>query len=291
MKILVTGSQGGIGRWMVKALLEAGHTIRTLDRAAQARENSWEHLPGDVRDLPLVRRAVEGVDAVIHMAAIMADAPGLEDLMLSVNIQGAWNVLISCVESGVPRLVNFSSLQALGHSSPHHTALYLPLDDSVPRQPATTYQISKHVVEEMCQAYAGQHGLVIVSLRPTHVYQPVPEGDQWWHLLEETQAGVATKDYWSFVDVRDVCQAALLSLTAPLAGHQAFLLASDYTHARRSTLELVKKYYPRFPWPKVQPEDYVRDNPYRSLLDCSQAKKVLDWQPNYSQREEILGES
>ena len=82
----------------------------------------------------------------------------------------------------------------------------------------------------------------------------------------------------------------MLSLTAPLTGHQAFLLASDYTLARMPTLEPVNKYYPRFPWPKVQPEDYVKDNPYRSLIDCSLAKKVLGWQPNYSQREEILGE-
>ena len=211
--------------------------------------------------------------------------------MFSVNIQGTWNVLIACAESGVPRLINFSSLQALGHWSPHHTALYLPMDEGIPKQPVTTYQISKHVVEEMCQAYASQHGLVIVNLRPTYVYQTDQDEHQRWnHLPEEILAQSATKDFWSFVDVRDVCQAALLSLTAPLTGHQAFLLTSDYTLARLPTLELVKKYYTRFHWPKVQPEDYVKDNPYRSLVDCSLAKKMLGWQPIYSQREEILGE-
>ena len=185
MNILVTGSQGGVGRWLVKALLEAGHTIRTLDLAAQAKENPWEHLPGDVRDLSLVRRAVQGMDAVVHLAAIMQDVPGREDFMFSVNIQGAWNILVACVEAGAPRLINFSSLQALGHSNPRHTGLYLPLDDHAPKQPATTYQISKHVGEEMCQAYAVQHGLVIASLRPTFIYQPNLERDEWRRRLPE----------------------------------------------------------------------------------------------------------
>jgi UDP-glucose 4-epimerase len=288
MKILVTGSHGNIGRHLVRTLLEAGHTLRTLDQTAQARGETWEHLPGDVCDLSLVRQAVNGMDAVIHAAAILVDSKGNEERCLSVNILGTSNVLLACVEAGVTRVINFSSLQALGHSSPVHTALSFPLNDRIPRQPATPYQISKHVGEEMCQAYASYHGMVIISLRPTFVYQPGDYDRSWWlRQPDEDRAQICTKDYWSFVDVRDVCQACRLSLTAPLTGHQAFLLTSDYTHARTPSQELVRKYYPHFTWPNIPPEIYFKDNPYRSLVDCSSAKEVLGWQPEYDLREEL----
>ncbi len=290
MKILVTGSQGAIGRRLVKVLQKAGHTLRTLDRAAASPESEWEHLPGDVRDISLVRRAAQGMDAVVHLAALLTDSPG-EDLLYTVNIQGTWNVLMACVEAGVPRLVNFSSIQALGHSAPKHTGLYLPFDDQIPRQPAFPYQISKHVGEEMCTAFAVQRGLVVVSLRPTYVFQPDQERDRWWlRLPEEILARSATQDYWSFVDVRDVCQAVVLALAAPVTGHQAFLLTSDFTWARLPTAELAAKYYPHFAWPRVSLAEWVKDNPYRSLVDCTQAKAVLGWQPVWSRREVILGE-
>jgi nucleoside-diphosphate-sugar epimerase len=134
--------------------------------------------------------------------------------------------------------------------------------------------------------------MTIASLRPTYVYQPNPEEENWrMRLPEDVVARHATKDYWSFVDVRDVAQAVLLSLKANINGHQAFLLTSDYTHARIPTIELVGKYYPHFPWPKVSPEEYTRDNPYRSLIDSAQAKQMLGWQPVFSQRAELLGEN
>jgi UDP-glucose 4-epimerase len=291
MKILVTGSQGGIGRPTVKALLEAGHSLRTLDRGALGAGCAWEHLVGDVRDASLVRRAVQGMDAVVHMAAVMSERRGDAEVMFSVNVMGAWNVLMACVEAGVNRLVNFSSLQALGHSSPHHTALYLPLDDWVPRQPASTYQISKHVIEEMCTAYATAHGMTIASLRPTYVFASDPRWEGWRkHMPEEAVARSATIDYWSYVHVLDVVEAVRLALEAPIKGHEAFLLTSDHSHARIPTSELAQKYYPTFPWPNASPEDYTKDNPYRSLIDCRKAKQILGWQPKWSTREAILGE-
>ncbi len=275
---------------MVKALLEAGHTLRTLDQGTQSRENAWEHIPGDVCDLSVVRRAVQGMEAVIHTAAILGEVRGYEELLYKVNIQGTWNILIACVEAGVERLVNFSSINALGHSSPAHTALYLPLDDEVPRQPYNAYQVSKHVGEELCQSYSSRFGLDIVSLRPTFIYASGSDNLAWLKGSEDEKAAIATIDYWSFVDVRDVCSAALLSLTVPMKGHQAFLLASDYSHARMTTQELVQKYYPHLPWTKVAEEAYLKDNPYRSLIDCARARQVLGWQPEFSPRQLILGE-
>ncbi len=73
MNVLVTGSTGGIGGYVVDRLLQAGHTLRTLDIPARPDRTGVEHIPGDVRDLGLVRRAVQGMEAVVHLAAIPYD--------------------------------------------------------------------------------------------------------------------------------------------------------------------------------------------------------------------------
>ncbi len=286
MRILVTGSTGGIGSWMVKRLLEAGHALRTLDFTAQKKGSDWEHTPGDICDLALVRRLVQGMDAVVHLAAIPYDVPGRDADILQTNIQGTWNVLLACSEAGVGRVVNFSSINALGHAEPFRDDLYLPLDDDLPHRTARSYFLSKHIGEELCDAFVRRSEMVIASLRPTMVIYPGGGARSWWKWIpEERKAEFSRPDFFSYVDVRDVCEAALLALTADFSGHQAFLITADDTSMNQPTQELVDTYYGHLPWPKVSPGEYLAGAPYRSLVDCSRAKRVLGWQPKYSQRD------
>ena len=284
MKVLVTGSTGGIGKWVVKKVVEAGHTVRSLDIPAQPASKDDEHIAGDIRDLPLVRRAMQGMDAVIHLAAIPYDVDRQDELILDTNIRGTWNVLLAAHEAGVPRVVNFSSINALGQAEPKHPGLYLPLDDEVPHFTTRNYYLSKHIGEEMCFAFASRGVLTAISLRPTLVTYPEPSRFGWWdHMPDEMKFRFATSDFFSYVDGRDVADAAVLSLTAKVDLHQAFLLSADDNRFHIPTAELVAKYYPNLPWPKVSKEEYCARNEYISLLDCHAAKEVLGWQPKYSQ--------
>src|SRR5262245_2016244 len=148
MRVLVTGSEGTIGRVLVKMLRDEGYDLRTLDRRAQANSDDGEHIPGDLRDIYTVRRALKGVEPVVHLGAIPGDLrPGMEDDVLTTNVQGTWNILIACVEAGVKRLVYFSSVNALGNFGGRRPSVYLPVDDAYPRHPLTPYQISKHLGE------------------------------------------------------------------------------------------------------------------------------------------------
>ena len=214
MNILVTGSSGLIGSYIVKRFIEVGHTLRTLDRLAQPRGQDWEHLPGDIRDLALVRRAAQGMDAIVHLAAIPNDFSGLPEDVLDTNIHGTWNVLLAAFEVGIKRVVYFSSINALGHAEPTHPAMYLPIDDDVPHHPAHPYFLSKHIGEELCQSYVTLSGGTAISLRPTYVMRPSgEETDPWWNFVPvEQRLEMMKDDYWTFVDVRDVAEAALLSL-------------------------------------------------------------------------------
>ncbi len=284
MKILVTGSTGGIGKWVVRRLVEEGHTLRTLDIPAQPASADYEHISGDVRDLAMVRRAVQGMEAVVHLAAIPYDVERQDALILETNIQGTWNVLLAAHEAGVRRVVNFSSINALGQAEQGHPGLYLPLDDAVPHHPIRNYFISKHIGEELCRAFAARGVFTSVSLRPTLVTHPGPSRFRWWDMApEEFKLRGQIADFFSYVDVRDVAEAAALSLTATMEIHQAFLLSAEDNRVHKPTAEIVEKHYPHLPWPKIAKEDYLARGEYITLLDCSEAKRVLGWQPKYSQ--------
>jgi len=283
MRVLVTGSAGHIGRFLVRELIAAGHEVRTFDRVARHKDEEWEHLPGDLRDIQAVRQAVQGVDAVAHLGAIPSDRRGAPDEVLTVNVQGTWNVLLACVEAGVGRAVCYSSVNALGCVSGHRQAAYLPIDDVYPHHPLSPYQLSKHLVEETCRAFTDRHGLVTVCLRPVGVVDGDPSG-RWRNVSPEMRAEWGKDGYWAYVDVRDVCSATLLSLTAENLTCDAFLLSADDTSLETPTAELVDRYYPETPWPKQERDVYLAANPYRSLIDCAHAKEVLGWQPQHSWR-------
>lgn len=284
MRVLVTGSEGAIGRVLVPTLRAAGYDLRTFDARAQTGRDERDHLSGDLRDIYTVRRAMQGMEAVAHLAAIPRDLPpGREDEVLTANVQGTWNVLIACAEAGVKRLVYFSSINALGNFGAERPSGYLPIDDASPPQPLSPYQISKHLGEEMCRAFSARHGLVTLCLRPVGVVsaeQFYPQCRQGGLNAEWAQAS-----YWAYVDVRDVCEAARRALTAPNVTHDAFLLTAADTMVATPTAELVAAHYPHTPWPKTNQAAYLAENPHRSLIDCSHAVEVLGWQPRYSWRD------
>jgi len=275
-----------IGRVLVKMLRAAGYELRTFDRRAHSVGNDGEHIPGDLRDIYTVRRAMQGVEAVAHLGAIPFDQPpGREDDVLTVNVQGTWNILIAGVESGIKRLVYFSSVNALGNVGGLRPSAYLPIDDVYPRHPLSPYQISKHLGEEMCRAFSARHGLVTVCLRPVLVVSPEqPYFYPKWRKGNFNPEWAAS-EYWAYVDVRDVCDATLRSLTVPNVTHDAFLLTAADTMMTVPTAELVAEHYPDTPWPKMDRAAYLAENPYRSLFDCSHAAEVLGWHPQYSWRD------
>lgn len=286
MKVLVTGSQGNIGHWVVQRLIEAGHIVRSFDQKAQPAGQNWEHIPGDIREISQVRRAVQEMEAVVHLAAIPFDFPGMRDLVLDTNLRGTWNLLLACGEAGISRMIYFSSINALGHAEPTHKDLYLPLDDDIPHHPVQTYGLSKHMGEEMCQAFCKLQNMTIVSLRPTMVVYPREVPNPWWHNMpKERKAYFSSLDFWSYIDARDVSEATLLGLTACIDGHEAFLLTADDCHGELTSVELVDKYYKELSWMKTAPEEYLAEHPYRSLVDCTKAKEMLGWQPQYSVRD------
>jgi nucleoside-diphosphate-sugar epimerase len=172
-------------------------------------------------------------------------------------------------------------VNALGCFGGRRPAQYLPIDDAYPRHPLSAYQLSKHLVEETCRAFSDRYGLITVCLRPVYVAEPREYRPDWRRPEHRT----VRHEYWSYVDIRDVCRAALLGLSAPGIAHDAFLLAADDTLTDVPTAELVDRYYPDTPWSQMTRDTYLTGKPHRSLIDCAHAKAALGWSPRHSWRE------
>lgn len=281
MRVLVTGSEGFIGQAQVATLLEAGHEVRTLDQRAAKRNISWEHISADIRDIYALRRAVQGMDAILHLAAIPNDRHGAEPEVLDANVRGTWNLLIAAKEAEIGRVVLYSSVNALGCVGRFGYARYLPVDDAHPHHPMTPYQLSKHLAEEACRSFSERYGMITACLRPVFVARD--EHYAHWNPTEEERWQFWSSELFAYVDVRDVCQAGLLALTAEGFLHEGFLLTAEDTCLPIPTEEAVQRFLPDHPW-KQDKNAYLATNPFRSLIDCSNAKKLLGWQPKYSWR-------
>ena len=170
MRVLVTGSEGRIGRHLAGVLEGKGYSLRGFDTLAAGGPIDDRHV-GDLRDLPAVRSAMRGVDAVVHLGAIASDR-GDGAAVMQTNVMGSWNVLQAAQENGVRRVVFFSSINAQGSVGNSRPPAVLPIDDDYPHHPATPYQLSKHLGEEICRSISERHGMITLCLRPTWVTQP-----------------------------------------------------------------------------------------------------------------------
>lgn len=289
MRILVTGSEGLLGSQTVPALREAGHEVVTLDMKTRSSSDGERHIAGDLRDVFVAKNAVSGMDAVVHLAAMPYDAAP-PDQVLAINVPGTWNICAACEEAGVPRIIYASSINALGAVGGYRPAQYLPIDDAYPCHPAPGYQLSKYLSDEICKSYTYRFGITTLSLRFGLILSP-PSPDQtgprrfFMSMIPPSmRMRMGIHEYWAYVDVRDAASAVVKACVAEGVEHEEFLIFADNSTVDVPTAQLVKEHHPDIPWPNVSLEDYVAEDPYRSLMDCSKAKCMLGWQPEYSWR-------
>ncbi|MER7273938.1 NAD-dependent epimerase/dehydratase family protein [Dactylosporangium sp. NPDC000244] len=259
-RVLVTGGSGAIGAATATALHRAGVEVSTLDVSAAGPAPHIRHVRCDVRDLDGMIEALAGADAVVHCGGLASDRPGREHDTFSVNVAGTCTLLQAAVRAGVHRVVYMSSINALGCVGGGRPE-YLPVDDDHPHRPASAYQISKHLAEEACRQFAGQHGLTTICLRPCYVTHP-DAGP-----VSARPAGPGPADLFAYLDIRDLTAAVQAALTAPLTGFHAFLLAAPEPWNGADPARVAADYYPDTPW----------RHPASSLVDCRRAGNELGW--------------
>ena len=201
MRVLVTGGTGYLGAAIVRQLTARGHQPVVFARHASAAGLPGVPIDGDIRDLPSLRSAADGVEAIIHSAAIVRIWHPRPVEFHEVNVAGLHNVLDTTRALGIRRLVYTSSFLAL---PPFGTQTPLDTND---------YQRTKRDAREVALA-AARGGTPVVTLYPGVIYGPgaATEGNLVGRLLRDHLAGrlpgvIGADRQWSYAYVDDVARA------------------------------------------------------------------------------------
>jgi len=296
-RFLVTGGAGFIGSNIVERLVNEGYEVRVLDNFSTGRRENIVHLldkieliEGDIVDLETCKRAVQGVDFVLHQAALPSVQQSIEDPLstFQVNAQGTLNLLWASKEAGVKRFVYASSSAVYG-DDPN-----IPNKEDILTVPNCPYGTSKLIGENLCRTFNKAYGLPTVSLRYFNVYGPrqALEGEYSavipafiTSLLQGGRPniygdGEQTRD---FVFVEDVVKANLLACFKKGIEGEVFNVACGEATSVNELLRILKELVGTDVEPIYAPP---RPGEVRhSLADISKAKKMLGYQPRIDLRE------
>lgn len=174
-KYLVTGGAGFIGSNITEELVRRKADVRVLDSLITGSldnikpfRNKVEFIKGDIRDRKALKRALKGIDYVIHQAALRSVPKSVDDPFTTndINVAGTLNVLFEAKAAGVKRLVYASSSSAYGD------AKHFPQRETDLPGPISPYGVSKLAAEHYCVTFAKTFGLETVSLRYFNVFGP-----------------------------------------------------------------------------------------------------------------------
>jgi nucleoside-diphosphate-sugar epimerase len=246
-RFLVTGGAGFIGSHLVEELLRRGESVRVADNFySGSRENLFpgvELIEGDLADPAVAKRAVAGMDYVLHEAAIPSVGKSVLDPMTShrANVDGTLNVLLAARDNKVKRLV------FAGSSSEYGESPTLPKHEAMPVAPKSPYALQKVMGEEYCRLFTQLYGLETVSIRYFNVFGPRQQPNSPYSgvislfvkALSNGESPVILGDgrqTRDFTYVANVVDGVLRACTAPQASGEAINVA---TGGRISLLELL----------------------------------------------------
>ncbi len=282
--VLVTGGAGFVGANLVRELLQHGYTPRVLDDLSAGSRDHLDGLDvdlhvGDIRDQGAVSKAIDGVDAVVHLAAQTGVPGSLANPRLDaeVNILGTLNLLEACRSQGIGGFIFASSNAPLGRQK-------APATEDKAALPIAPYGASKLAGEGYCLAYHGSWGLDTVVLRFANLYGPFSahKGSVVAHFCKQLLAGdglvvdgdgLQTRD---FIFVSDLCRAVVMALQGDVSGE----VLQIATGIETSVLELADELSSiagiecRISHGEVRQGD-IRQN--YSVID--KARKLLGWTP------------
>jgi UDP-glucose 4-epimerase len=286
MHVLITGGCGFIGATLVAKLQQHdGLALRVLDNESLGRREhlepfGGEFVAGDIRDPGTLDAALDGIDAVVHLAADTRVMDSIENPSrnFDVNVNGTLALLEAMRARGIRRLINASTGGAIvGEVEP-------PVHEGLVPRPASPYGASKLAVEGYCSAYSASYGLRALSLRFSNVYGPrsFHKGSVvaafFRRILEQAPIvvygdGTQVRDY---VFVGDLCDGIIAALTSDVSGVNQ--LASGKPVRLNELIDAMRQVVaPREV--AVEYRDFRAGEVYATYCDISKARRELNYDP------------
>lgn len=309
MRVLVTGGAGFIGSNLTEYLLENGHQVRVLDNFATGHiENllpffdryadSFELQVGDIRNLDDCKQAVDGMEYVLHEAALGSVPRSVKDPITTneVNIGGFLNMIVASRDAGVKRFVFAASSSTYGDSAS------LPKVEDVIGRPLSPYAITKYVDELYADVFARTYGVEYIGLRYFNVFgrRQDPNGAYAAVIplfvkkfMKHEAPNINGDGEYSrdFTYIDNVIQMNMLALTTTNA--EAVNQIYNTAYGERTTLNQLVEYLKEFLGEldkeilAIEPThgpNRVGDIPH-SLACVDKARKLLGYNPQFSMRE------
>lgn len=165
MKVLVTGSAGRVGAFVVRRLIAGGHQVRGFDlRSAGIEDGGFDEVIGAFDDREAAIRACEGTDAVLHLGAFMSWLASDRDKLFRANVEGTRIVLEAAAAAKVGRFVFASS----GEVYPENKPEFQPITEDHPKKPLSPYGLTKLLGEELVTFQGRVSSMETVILRFSH---------------------------------------------------------------------------------------------------------------------------
>lgn len=298
-KVLVTGADGFIGSHLAESLLEKGYEVKAftmynsfntwgwLDTLPKEKLNQIEIFSGDVRDPNGVREALKGVDAVFHLAALIAIPFSYHspDSYVDTNIKGTLNVLQAARELGTEKIMITSTSEVYG------TAQYVPIDEKHPFQGQSPYSATKIGADRLAESFYRSFNLPVTIVRPFNTYGPRQSAraviptiiTQLLAGYEKIRLGSLspTRDFnyvkdtvWGFIKIAEA---------NATIGEEINIATQKEISIGDLAEELIRQINPNA---KIICDE-VRLRPEKSevnrLLGCNEKiKRLTDWEPQYS---------
>lgn len=273
MKIAVTGGNGDLGSNLIPYLLNEGHDVVSIDRSLPSMpfpppEKAATYLVGDVTDFGQVVAALNGCDAVIHLAAHRSPLNEPAHIVYGNNTIGSYNILYAAATLGIKRVCLASSINAIGGAfsrAPRYD--YFPVDEAHPTYAEDPYSLSKWVLEQQADSFVRRYEwMTIASLR----FHWLTESREFVAKMTPQLGPLGINHLWTYTLLPDASRACLLSLTADFSGHEPFYIVAPDHVAEQPSRQLAKTHYP--------------DTPLRTemsgnigFFDCSKAERLLGW--------------
>jgi NAD dependent epimerase/dehydratase len=300
-KILVTGADGFIGSHLTEFLVAQGFTVRAfvyynsfgswgwLDQAPQHIKDSLDIFMGDIRDPYGVKKAAQGCDVILHLAALIGIPYSYHspDTYVDTNIKGTLNIVQAARELGIEKVVHTSTSEVYG------TAQFVPITEEHPLQGQSPYSATKIGADQIAMSFYNAFELPVSIVRPFNTYGPrqsaraiIPT------IITQIAAGMKeirlgslhpTRD---FNYVQDTVRGFVAAAQSPHSIGEVINIGSNFEISMQDTAALIAETMNE----QVEfTQEAQRLRPNKSEVerlwaDNSKAKRLLDWEPLYGGR-------